>query len=161
MNHKKNQIKAKFLKKTKQGLALWSHLTAPLKNLKFCQTRNISDFNTSMCQNISKKVLLEGLNFFIQWEWQKFALLQRTEDQGTLRITWVSLHKIWSFPLRKTQKKLHFVGQQWLQFIFGSSWHFITKCDNYFTTKCVRLFITKCDILIMNFDNYYKMRQFC
>ena len=56
-------------------------------------------------------------------------------------------------------------------FIFGSLWHFVTKCDRYyfkmrqkFLTKCVRYFITKSDSSITKYDSYkkgscYKMQR--
>ena len=54
-------------------------------------------------------------------------------------------------------------------FIFGSLWHFITKCERYHCkmrqlfyykmrqkciTECIRLFITKCNSFMTKFDNY-------
>ena len=56
-------------------------------------------------------------------------------------------------------------------FIFDSSWHVITKCDNYFITKCDRKLLqndlifllqnarvnTKCGNTITTCDSYYKM----
>lgn len=112
---------------------------------------------------IRSRSSLRGV-FSAQGELQKCTIPQRTKEQGTLEITW-----IWY----QTQENLVLGVNGGCSFIFGSSWHFVTKCDrcyikcdSYFITrfkKCLLqnalgFFILKWDSLIINCDSYYYLR---
>ena len=95
---------------------------------------------------------------------------------------WKNFKSFWSFHLRmkdprklgivlpwqQTQENLILRINSSFDFIFGSLWYFITKCDSYFFTKfdkCLLqnvsgFFITKCNSFMTIYYNCYKMHRF-